>query len=647
MWRRSKRASSTARAPLLARNDRARWRSAVLTSTRSSTRRRIVRARVEPGALTRGVRARVIVDLVQEQRGRDLVDGARSRAAAPDAAAAGGSSRPASLPGISPTFVRRSPSDVRPSGTRRGAASPGRRRAARGLRQRARCSATCWRRARRSAAAMAVVASPGASAVVDDVRYDARADRVTIHRTGPDRARLEVALTIREAVRTKAKPGWARADTSQHRHAPRGAVFRALAAGEAVALGPTCVLGVRRAERRRRAQRRRRPGRFTDVPSLSERPVPADVPEAAQGLGASALPARRRVRGAAAGSRRGRGWAPRRAVGPAGRGRAGDRRRRGRVVTAWHRRAGTIGCPRASRRWPTARWSSSETSPATAPCAPCRSGPTAARAALAQVVGQVDGTTSDDGTCRVVPGPPGGVDRDRLARTGSSWCGSAPTGGGSATAAMGTRPVLDRPVPRAAGRHVAGARRATPGLEIRARRRRRRPVGHVGRAGAAEARLRDRGGRRSPRPSTAACWSSGSRPSTAAVRRWPRGRARVGVRPSRAGGDRAGDRRRRSAGERRRPARSSANNERGRRTRCRAAAGGSRGAGCRRPAAASCGPRAWTPRARRPWHARRVTQRLADTALGRAGFGLAGDTVAFIAWPEIAGLPQVRAAPLP
>ncbi len=233
----------------------------------------IVRARVEPGALTRGARARVIVDLVQRVSGRYDPWSARARVLLRHTAGRWRIVETGALPGISPSFARRLPSDVWPSGT--GAA----------LRRLADDELLA---VSGNELMLCDLLAPGAPlgdrdggcllaarfGFLDNFGYAARTDRVTIHRTGPDRARLEVALTIREAVRTKAKPGWAVRPhhTTDTLHAVRTAGRWRLAK---LSRRAYTLLGVPPPDDVDA------PGStatwpFAEVPSLSERPVPIE-----------------------------------------------------------------------------------------------------------------------------------------------------------------------------------------------------------------------------------------------------------------------------------------------------------------------------------------------------------------------------------
>ena len=240
-------------------------------------------------------------------------------------------------PALSPTFVRRSPSDVWPSGTGAALASPGRRRAARGLRQRADALRPARAEARRSAAATAAVASPERSGVVDDVRYDARADP---RHDPPHRPRSRPSQRRAHDPRRRARQGQAglapcgctiAAPTRSTRSAPSGRWACSAKPSRRAYL----LLGVTPAETTPPPPTAAATWPFTDVPSLSERPVPADCRRPPSAWGHRTP--RSLVAGFAAGGGlvdvvvAGRGAGA--ASGPAGRGRAGDRRRRGRVAT--------------------------------------------------------------------------------------------------------------------------------------------------------------------------------------------------------------------------------------------------------------------------------------------------------------------------
>jgi hypothetical protein len=232
----------------------------------------IVRARVEPGALTYSARARVVVDLVQRELGR-APWAARSRVLLRHTGGRWRIVETGALPGISPTFARRSPSDVWPSGT--GAA----------LRRLADDELLAVSGNELMLCDLLAPGAPlgardggchlaGLFGFLDDFGYDVRADRVTIHRTGPDRARLEVALTIREAVRTKAKPGWA---VRLHRAPDTLYAVRSSGRWRLAKLSRRAytMLGVRPPDDVD-APSSTATWPFAEVPSLSERPVPIE-----------------------------------------------------------------------------------------------------------------------------------------------------------------------------------------------------------------------------------------------------------------------------------------------------------------------------------------------------------------------------------
>ena len=232
----------------------------------------IVRASIEPGALTRGARARVIVDLVRREPGRDPW-AARSRMLL---RRTGGRWRivvTGALPGISPTSVRRSPSDVWPSAT--GAA----------LRRLADDELLAVSGNELMLCDLLAPGAPlgrrdgacrlaGLFGFLDDLDYAARTDRVTIHRTGPDRARLKVALTILEVVRTKAKPGWA---VRPHRTTDMLYAVRASGRWKLAKLSRRAytMLGVRPPDDVD-GPSSTATWPFSEVPSLSERSVPIE-----------------------------------------------------------------------------------------------------------------------------------------------------------------------------------------------------------------------------------------------------------------------------------------------------------------------------------------------------------------------------------
>ncbi|MET0604066.1 MAG: hypothetical protein ABW167_18935 [Baekduia sp.] len=590
----------------------------------------IVRARIEPGALTRGARARVIVDLVQKERGRDPWT-ARARFLLRHEGGRWWIVETGSLPGISPTFVRRSPSDVGPSGT--GAA----------LRRLADDELLA---VSGNELMLCDLLAPGAPlgtrdggcfiaerfGAVDNLRYATRADRVTIHRTGPDRARLEVTLTVREAVRTKTKPGWAvRAHhTTDTLYAVRTSGRWRLAK---LSRRAYLLLGVRPPDDVDA------PGAtatwpFADVPSISERPVPAECRRPPRVWAVRCQP----VAGFAAGG--------------------------GLVAWSWLGSAPALARPVAAGQAAGAVVDVSP-SPVTAGrrlwvpegVAPLPDGalvlerdltgdgtlravpvgPDGRPRGAAQVVGQLD--DQQDVAPRVIPGPPGSstatvlLDWEHMVRLDAD-------GRRVGTAAMGIgQDSIARLLARADGTLLELT--DGQGLEVRARGADGAPSGTV----AQQAPLRPGygiaalAGAQAVDGRVLVVWIETDDRGRGVVRAWafdpsaPTATAPMTVVAIPQVG--ATDALVQSNGE----------------TLAAVALPGGGWGVAWRWLPKTGGTELWASRldavGAPAVAARRVTQRLTDTALGRAGFGLAGDTVAFIEWPEIAGLPQVRAAPLP
>jgi hypothetical protein len=596
----------------------------------------IVRARVEPGTLTRGVRARVVVDIVQREPGQDPW-AARARVLL---RLTGGRWRiveTGALPGIVPTLGRRSPSDVWPSGT--GAA----------LRRLADDELLAVSGNELMLCDLLATGAPlGTSdggcfiaerfGVVDGIHYDARAERVTIHRTGPDRARLKVALTIREAVRTKANPGWAvRAHrTTDTLHAVRSSGRWRLAK---LSRRAYLMLGVRPPDDVD-APSSTATWPSVDVPSLSERPVPTECRRPPR---AWAIRCQRVAGFAAGGGLVTWSW-------------LGSAPVLARTVAAGQATGAVVDASPAPVTEGRHFWVPEGVAPladgalvlvrdliggATLRAVPV--GPDGLPRGAAQVVGQVD--DEHDVAPRVVPGPPGAttatvlLDSEHMVRLAADGrrIGTAATGIGQ----NGIARFLARPDGTLLELGGSG-----PALEIRAR----GADGALSGALAKQAPLQPGYGIAAVAGAQAVdgrvlvVWIETvdgdlDNYGRGVVRAWlldpsaPAATAPVTVAAIPHAG--ASDALSQSNSEAL-VADALSNGGWGIAWRWQPKAGGdelwvSRLDAAGIPAAA----------------ARRVTQRLADTALGRAGFGLAGNTVAFVEWPEIAGLQQVRAAPLP
>jgi hypothetical protein len=590
----------------------------------------IVRAKIESAALTRGARARVIVDLVQRELGRGLWT-ARSRVLLRHTGGRWQIVETGALPGISPTLVRRSPSDVWPS--RNGAA----------LRRLADDELLA---VSGNELMLCDLLAPGAPlggrdggcriaalfGFLDDYSHDARADRVTIHRTGADRARLEVALTIREAVRTKAKPGWA-----VRLHHATDTLYAVRSSGRwrlaKLSRRAYTMLGVRPPDDVD-APSSTATWPFAEIPSLSERPVPIEC-RRPPGVWADRC---QRVAGFAAGGglvtwsllNPGPVLARPVAAGQATGAIADASPFPGTGVRLWSpvgvmpladgalvleedltREHGLRAVPVGSdgRARGDAQVVGQDVDNQDEPIRFVRGSREATTATVLLASGElvrlgVDGRRI--GTAATVKG---GTDTQFLARLDGSLLEIAPDGEGGlelvARGADGTPSgVLATRAPVASGSEVAAV------------------------AGAQAV-----GGR------VLVVWVEADDHGHGIVRAWaldpatPAASAPVTI----ATLAQAVDAR----------ALSDPDDEV---LVAEALPGGGWGIAWRwRPKTG--GDELWVSRldaAGAPAAApRRVTRRLADTALGRAGFGLTGDTVAFVEWPEIAGLQQVRAAPLP